>query len=605
MRESDNKEQIISLIEDRINNGLLFESFNRIVNAMKTFPDSVRLRQLRGLTLARLGQTLQARNTLEELYQEGHRDSETMGLLARVYKDLYRKNNDPLYASLSKEIYYDNYRTNKSHYTGINAASMSLILGEKSQAQEIAVEILSCISPDTADIWELASRGEASLITGDIESAVHAYKQVRSAAGDRIGYLSSINSQLHLLSRVMDIPEQVLSLLKPAPMIIFTGHMIDHPERQHPRFPESIADAVSERIEAAIKSIGPAIGFTSASCGADILFIEAMERLGHKVVIYLPFEKDDFIKTSVSFPGEEWVNRFNRIIEEHDIRYLTGEGYLGNDFLFDFLGKVLFGMAILHADLHHGDAHLLGVVNSSSKGLAGGSHDIIRHWPENREKTIIDIADLQKKSFPAAAAVKPAVQRSEDAAGLKRELRSILFADIVGYSRVEEDQTPIFLHHILKRIAGELSSLPAPDILNTWGDAVFAVFPDPSCAVKYALAMQSAIINRDGSGSKLPEDINIRIALHVGPVFVADDPLTGRNNAYGSHINRAARIEPVTLPGKIYVSEQFAAMLAFISGENYSFTYVGRIALPKKFGEQELYLLEPVEDSNPLDRKII
>ncbi len=604
MRESDNKEKIISLIEDRINNGLLFEAFNRIDAALGVFPESVRLRQLRGLSLARLGQTLQARNTLEELYQEGHRDSETMGLLARVYKDLYRKNNDLLYASLSQEIYFDNYRTNKSHYTGINAATMSFILGEKNQAQEIAGEILACISPDTIDIWELASRGEASLIMGDFESAVNSYTQARAAAGDRIGYLSSINDQLRLLDRVMDIPQKVIELLKPAPMIIFTGHMIDHPDRPEPRFPDTIADDVSARIEEAIKTIHPAIGFTSASCGADILFIEAMERLGHKVVIYLPFDSDDFVKTSIAFAGEDWVNRFNRIIEEHDIRYLTGEGYLGNDFLFDFLGKVLFGMAILHADLHHGDAHLLGVINSRSGGLTGGSHDIIKHWPDTKEKILIDIADLEPKARTSAMPVGHLNQTPGELPGLKRELRSILFADIVGYSRVEEDQTPIFLHHILKNIAAELAVLGAPDILNTWGDAVFAVFPDPSSAVKYALAMQSAVINRTGKESKLPEDINIRIALHIGPVFVADDPLTGRNNAYGSHINRAARIEPVTLPGKIYVSEQFAAMLTFLEGENFSFTYVGRIALPKKFGEQELYLLEPFDESNPLDRKL-
>jgi class 3 adenylate cyclase/tetratricopeptide (TPR) repeat protein len=604
MRESDNKEKIISIIEDRINNGLLFEAFNRIDSALGVYPESVRLRQLRGLSLARLGQTLKARNTLEELYQEGHRDSETMGLLARVYKDLYRKNNDLLYASLSKEIYFDNYRTNGSIYTGINAASMSFILGEKTHSQEIAGEILRCIAHDTSDLWELATRGEASLILGDIESAIKSYKKARAAAGDRIGYLSSINDQLCLLKSVMDIPEQVMTLLKPAPMIIFTGHMIDHPERPLPRFPKSIADAVSARIEEAIKTIHPAIGFTSASCGADILFIEAMERQGHKVVIYLPFEKEDFVSTSVSFSGKDWVNRFNRIVEDHDIRYLTGEGYLGNDFLFDFLGKVLFGMAILHADLHHGEAHLLGVINSKTEGLAGGTQDLISHWPDKREKTLIDIADLKPKAPSPAKVVEPMNQTTEELPGLKRELRSILFADIVGYSRVEEDQTPIFLHHILKRIAGELSGLAAPDILNTWGDAVFAVFPDPSAAVKYALAMQSAVINRNGSSNKLPEDINIRIALHVGPVFVADDPLTGRKNAYGSHINRAARIEPVTLPGKIYVSEQFAAMLTFIEGEHFSFTYVGRIVLPKKFGEQELYLLEPFDNSNPLDRKL-
>ena len=59
----------------------------------------------------------------------------------------------------------------------------------------------------------------------------------------------------------------------------------------------------------------------------------------------------------------------------------------------------------------------------------------------------------------------------------------------------------------------------------------------------------------------LPREMSIRIGLHAGPVFAGIDPITGTLNYYGSHVNRAARIEPVTVPGNIYVSEQFAALL--------------------------------------------
>ena len=37
----------------------------------------------------------------------------------------------------------------------------------------------------------------------------------------------------------------------------------------------------------------------------------------------------------------------------------------------------------------------------------------------------------------------------------------------------------------------------------------------------------------------------MRIGLHTGPVFEDYDAIIGRNNYFGSHVSRAARIEPV------------------------------------------------------------
>lgn len=49
-----------------------------------------------------------------------------------------------------------------------------------------------------------------------------------------------------------------------------------------------------------------------------------------------------------------------------------------------------------------------------------------------------------------------------------------------------------------------------------------------------------------------------RIAGHYGEVYIFEDPmLNNRKNAVGEHINRTARIEPVTFPGEIYITEDF------------------------------------------------
>ena len=59
----------------------------------------------------------------------------------------------------------------------------------------------------------------------------------------------------------------------------------------------------------------------------------------------------------------------------------------------------------------------------------------------------------------------------------------------------------------------------------------------------------------------LPPDTTVRVGLHAGPVFSQHDPIIERVNFFGSHVNRAARIEPVTTPGCVFASEQFAALL--------------------------------------------
>ena len=57
------------------------------------------------------------------------------------------------------------------------------------------------------------------------------------------------------------------------------------------------------------------------------------------------------------------------------------------------------------------------------------------------------------------------------------------------------------------------------------------------------------------------------------------------------HVNQAARIEPIALPGCVYVSETVAALLSF-GHEDFDFEYVGYVELAKGFGSFPIYLLQ-------------
>ena len=58
---------------------------------------------------------------------------------------------------------------------------------------------------------------------------------------------------------------------------------------------------------------------------------------------------------------------------------------------------------------------------------------------------------------------------------------------------------------------------------------------------------------------------------------------------YGRALSRAARIEPITPPGTVYVTEAFAAILLLESRGEFTCTYVGQVPLAKGYGTFRMY----------------
>lgn len=104
---------------------------------------------------------------------------------------------------------------------------------------------------------------------------------------------------------------------QPPLVFLFSGHMIDSPNRPKPRFPPAMETEAQHKIkerldrlkaDASNLAIAPGI-----ACGGDILFLEACLKRQMKAEVYLPFEPDKFIEQSVSFAGNNWVERFYQI----------------------------------------------------------------------------------------------------------------------------------------------------------------------------------------------------------------------------------------------------------------------------------------------------
>jgi hypothetical protein len=99
----------------------------------------------------------------------------------------------------------------------------------------------------------------------------------------------------------------------PRKVILFSGHMIDAPGREKPRFPPDKEPVAAGAIASALANldVGPLdLSICGGACGGDLLFAgAALARLA-RLELYIPFEEPTFLAKSVDFAGDDWRARY-------------------------------------------------------------------------------------------------------------------------------------------------------------------------------------------------------------------------------------------------------------------------------------------------------
>jgi len=574
---------------------------------------SAELRYVAALAAARIGALSQAQGLVAGVLHEGV-DGElridALSLAGRIAKDRWARLADgPRRDEAAREAiarYREAWDVSRNPFPGINAATMLRLVGAAEEASRAVAQDVRAVALVDATIpahWREATLGEAALLLGDDEAAASHYSAAVAAARSRIGDIASMRRQVRLLGARIAIPPSVRAALEIPRVAAFTGHMLDAPGRSPPRFPAALEDAVARALDARIEASNIGFAYCSAACGGDLLFIEALLERGAEVHVVLPFEREDFVATSVAFAGEHWTARFDRALARvASVGYGVRERHLGDDSLFAYAGALVHGAAVLHARELEAEPVLVALVDEASERRAGGSVDLLSEWrARGHEVECIDLSLLRGRSGVATvveASSPPPPVVAASGPKLQREVRTMLFADMVGYSRLAEQDTPSFMTHFLGMIAGiiEHSATP-PGFVNTWGDGLFMEFDDVAAGARFALLLRDAVAQSDWSAPGLPQGTAIRIGMHTGPVFRAFDPLIGRENYFGSHVIRAARIEPVAAPGSIYVSAELASVLAARGVDEFAADYLGAMPLAKGYGSGRLYRLRNAHEA--------
>lgn len=174
--------------------------------------------------------------------------------------------------------------------------------------------------------------------------------------------------------------------------------------------------------------------------------------------------------------------------------------------------------------------------------------------------------------------------------------RYFLFGDVQHFSRIPDTDLPRFVDGFLRGVSTVLESPEfansPPLFANTWGDGILLVYGKAETAGRVALAIRRWMVRNPFEVTGIPAPLSLRMGMHAGPVFETCDPITARPTFLGTHINRAARIEPIAEEGQIYVSCEFAALAALEESSAFRCVPQGLVDLPKGGGRIPVYRLE-------------
>ena len=126
----------------------------------------------------------------------------------------------------------------------------------------------------------------------------------------------------------------------------------------------------------------------------------------------------------------------------------------------------------------------------------------------------------------------------------KRRLAAIMFTDIVGYSAMMQKDEVIAnrFRNRHREVFSRLTKKYGGKIIQYFGDGTLSIYPSAAAAVECGVAIQKEL--------KQEPVVPIRIGIHTGDITYSDEEV------YGDGVNVTARIESLSIPGGIFITEK-------------------------------------------------
>jgi class 3 adenylate cyclase len=460
----------------------------------------------------------------------------------------------------------------------------------------------------TLDVfWRHTFAGELALLESRVDDAIASFRESGQYAERRFGLINSSYRMARTLSVGFgdDVRHEIEGCFKLPTVVVFAGHMFDQPGQTPARFPAAMAAAVKSRILNQLRDLGDVIGYASAASGSDILFHEAVREIDGDSYAVLPYHRERFFEDSVALPGLDSGSirsQFQSVLDGAvEVVELCPQQLVPGSASHDYCNRVLLGMARLHADRLSARLQPMCVWDGRPGNGPGGTASAERMWKEcGHDTIIINPADVNHRGAVGRAVAAPASGAGLSSVVLRASEttnHAILFADVRGFSKLSEEQLSEFIEHYLGRVGVMLKKPYAPIQSHTSGDGLYMVFKSCRDAGLFGLELSEMRAKHceEWTAIGLPPDLDIRVALHFGPVLYRMDPITRKPSYFGQHVSRAARLEPVTDLNSVFVTFEFAAWASTENITEFTCDYLGKPEFAKGYGNSSVYALRRLD----------
>lgn len=198
--------------------------------------------------------------------------------------------------------------------------------------------------------------------------------------------------------------------------LVFTGHRIDAPARDEPRFPPAAEGEARRMIRQAVEAQldlfdRPLHAIAGAASGGDILFHEVCDELGVTTEVHLARPPEDYIESSVADAGPDWIARFAAITASRPVHVLAESDCDSSLSVWDCSNREMIQAA---AERSGDKVTLIALWDGRRSDGPGGTADMIERVRERGGQAAI----LDAKGLAATA---PQAQRKR---GSPQELRA-------------------------------------------------------------------------------------------------------------------------------------------------------------------------------------
>lgn len=568
-----------------------------IAEAEKTenYSQDIRIRQLKALALARSGSPLPAKDILLSLYQEGQRDGETMGILARTFKDLWKmfrgEERADKYLEQSHHYYYEGYlnavekeQWQAAEYNGVNAATTAFLL-DLDISTGLTQKILALIRHNERvhDYWYWASLGEMLLLSRHYEEGIKAYNQATESAKNSGDYASiaSMKEQVALILERMDIKNPELSgFFNVPPVLCLTlwgkiPLLPVSPEHFEP-FVEKI---FGSRLITIIHKLKPESIFLPVT--HDVEFLVAEYLLKHSIPLTL-FLMPEMRETKANCRIADREKRFDIIRKKALI--ITPLDTIA-DFSTLSREQILLmtaGNATLRAKSTGGDViHVpIGRISPSEKstwklynGFIEKRNERIRRVYFNRE-ALAKFEDLSQNDN-----VSPLTGRGKSTvvAQMKTSVTICIqqeekewSLDMLSLNTALFDVIASQLQHISGKVVVHYADF----------DGVTLVFSDPLEAARWIIECRSELHQIDWEVFSMKEEPQFHFLLDTWSYMQMYNPLLKRHTISDSRLTVLRETCQTLLSGKIFVSKAFELIFSFAAPDDMHLDYSGHLPDP-------------------------